>query len=414
MLPLTLVLGWLCVVVLVFVAWQGRLLRRLWREPILRHPVLVIESDDWGPGPDSDGEALRRVADVLGSHRDSSGRPATMTLGLLLAVPDTRRQKQHDTYRRALISDDRFRTILDAIQGGIATGVFSPQLHGMEHYWPDAIRSAARIRDDVREWLVQRGVPRTEDLPSPLQSRWIDASQLPSRALPNDAVAAAARQEVEAFAEVFGTLPHVVVPPTFVWTESVEAAWAANGVRFLVTPGMHYVGRDDEGKLVGRGECIWNGKIGPSGIAYLVRDDYFEPALGHDAKRALRALLTKARAGRPTLLETHRFNFTNVKVPLRRSLDELDRLLDLARQTVPDVRFMSTRELGDAIVRRDTRFVEITFVRRVRTWLVRAWQTPRLRKLAWGTGAVVPGFLLYWVIEAIPVGIQSSAPAEAA
>jgi hypothetical protein len=25
--------------------------RAAWREPVLRHPVLIIESDDWGPGP---------------------------------------------------------------------------------------------------------------------------------------------------------------------------------------------------------------------------------------------------------------------------------------------------------------------------------------------------------------------------
>jgi hypothetical protein len=400
MLPLTLVMAWLCIVALTFALWQGRLLRRLWREPMLRWPVVIIESDDWGPGPDSDAEALRRVADVLGRHRDGTGRLAVMTLGMLLAVPDGRRRDE-DVYRAALISDERFRSILDAVRDGVAAGVFSPQLHGMEHYWPDAIMAAARSRDDIRAWLAQDGVPRAEDLPSPLQSRWIDASQLPSRSLSEREVAFAVRQEVHAFTEVFGRTPDVVVPPTFVWTEHVEMAWAVNGVRFLVTPGTRHVARDGEGKLVGSGEHFHNGQVSRSGITYLVRDDYFEPALGHDAEWALTAIVKKTRAGRPALLETHRFNFTNVAVPLRRSLDALDHVLDALNRAIPYFRFVSTGELGVAMMCGDARLVEKNRVLRVRIWLARAWQVARLRKLAWGTGAIVPGLLLYWITVAL-------------
>lgn len=402
---LIVVLAWLCVVALIFALWQGRLLRRLWREPILRRPVVIIESDDWGPGPPGDAEALRRVADILGRHKDDKGRSATMTLGMLLAVPDTRRRDEKDGYQPALISDERFRGILDAVRSGIAAGVFSPQLHGMEHYWPDAIVKAARSQEDVRSWLMQDGIPRAEDLPSALQSRWTDASQLPSRPLPEDVIARAVRHEVAGFAEVFGA-PDVVVPPTFVWTESVETAWAVNGIRFLVTPGTRYVGRDAKGRLIGRGECFYSGETSPSGITYLVRDDYFEPALGHDAERALRAIRAKVRTGRPALLETHRFNFTGAKVPLQRSIEELDRLLDAARRAFPDLRFVSTRELGTAIVCRDADLVETAVIRRIRTWLVRGWQVPRLRKLAWSTGAIVPGALLYWI-----AGVGAAKPA---
>ena len=44
-------------------------------------------------------------------------------------------------------------------------------------------------------------------------------------------------QRSEAFAEVFGVTPEVVVPPTFVWTDAVESAWARAGARVVVTPG---------------------------------------------------------------------------------------------------------------------------------------------------------------------------------
>lgn len=392
-------LGWLVLLTLVFAGWQGRLLYRLWREPMLRYPVVIIESDDWGPGPSSDGDALQQIAAVLDRHRDGQGRCAVMTLGMVLAAPnpDSMTWTEDGRYAPAMISEPRFHPILAAIGRGVAAGAFAPQLHGMEHYWPGSLMIAARSRDDVRAWLTQNGVPRTEDLPSPLQSRWVDASVLPSQPLPDQEIAAAARGEAEEFARTFGAAARVVVPPTFVWTDAVEVAWARSGVEFIVTPGTRYLGRDAQGGMIGAGERFCNGQASASGVRYLVRDDYFEPALGHTAERALDALAAKSRAGRPTLLETHRFNFIGSKLPLQDALRELERLLEAVTRSFPGIRFLSTYELGVAFAGGDAGLVETSFMPRLRVWLARAWQIPRLRKLAIVTGAIVPAVLLHRV-----------------
>ncbi len=60
-----------------------------WREPVLRAPVLILESDDWGYGPVEQAQALRRIADVLVRFLDDAGRHPVMTLGVILAGPDT-------------------------------------------------------------------------------------------------------------------------------------------------------------------------------------------------------------------------------------------------------------------------------------------------------------------------------------
>ena len=65
-----------------------RTLLALWREPVLRQPVLIIESDDWGPAPVSDVHTLERLMQLLSRHRDHFGQPAVMTLGVVLAIPD--------------------------------------------------------------------------------------------------------------------------------------------------------------------------------------------------------------------------------------------------------------------------------------------------------------------------------------
>ena len=250
-------------------------------------------------------------------------------------------------------------------------------------------------QESVRAWLVQEGVPRNEDLPAALQSRWIDASTLPSRDLQREAVAAATAREVEAFRDVFGTSPSVVVPPTFVWTHATEAGWSSAGVRVVVTPGARYHARDRTGSLISAGEPLCNGEIGASGMVYVVRDDYFEPALGHKAGRAVAAIEAKTRVGRPTLLETHRFNFTGSSAQTDDALRETELLLRSVVERFPGIRFTSTAELASAMARADPDLIERSFPTRIRTWFARSIRIPRLRKLAWLSGAILPAWLIY-------------------
>ena len=397
---------WVVGLAVVFGCLHRATLRRLWREPVLRGPVLIIESDDWGPGPVADAGALQRLAQILGRHRDARGGPAVMTLGMLLAVPDTEKIRQAcgQIYFAASISESRFGHILAAIRRGADSGVFSAQLHGMEHYWPDAVMKAARDQKGVRGWLMQDGIPRNEDLPAGLQSRWIDASELPSGELPRKEVAAAARRETEAFRQIFGMEPIVAVPPTFVWNDMVEEAWSMGGVRVVVTPGTRFSGRDRAGRLCGGGAPLYNGETGPAGMVYVVRDDYFEPALGHRAERALAAIEVKARLGRPTLLETHRFNFTGPSEQKADALRETELLIRSAVERFPHIRFMSTAELAGAMIQSDAQLGERSLAPRVKVWLLRAAQIPRLRKLAWLSGAIFPAWLAYLVAAAISKG----------
>src|SRR5687768_8354717 len=76
-----------------------------WREPVLTAPVLIVESDDWGYGPVEQAERLREIAALLARHRDGTGAPAVMTLGVVLAGPDTGRigAEQCQRYYRSML-----------------------------------------------------------------------------------------------------------------------------------------------------------------------------------------------------------------------------------------------------------------------------------------------------------------------
>ncbi len=379
---------WLMIFLGVFLIYR-RDLAACWAEPMLTRPVLIFESDDWGPAGETHAERLRALSALMSRFHDCEGNHPVVTLGVVLAIADGQRIRADELrhYHRRLLNESEFAPIVDAMRQGVEAGTFALQLHGMEHYWPPAIMKLAKSNLQVRSWLTGTGIPNTEELSSPLQSRWTDASQLPSKAIAEGDVAAAVEEEVAAFASIFCRRPEVVVPPTFVWTDLVETAWAGQGLRVLVTPGQRYESRDRRGELGGAGRRLVNGQASPTGLTYLVRDDYFEPALGHTAAGAMCALDTKSRLGRPTLLEMHRFNFVRDPETADLVCREMGLLLEEAQTKYPGLVFMSTIQLASKLQSNASNLIETRFPNRLRIWLLRAAELPRLKKLACVMGA---------------------------
>ena len=364
-----------------------------WREPVFLHPVLVIESDDWGAGPLAQAEALTRLADTLQRIRDISGRPAVMTLGVILEVPDGPRIAANDCnkYHALPLTDPRFDTIRAAMQAGIAANVFVPQLHGQCHYWPPALMAAAQDTPAVRDWLTAPEPASSEDLPPPLQSRWIEASSLPSQPLPPAAIQQAIAIEATGYQALFGCAPQVAVATTFVWDDTVEAAWAQAGVETIISPGHRATCRDAAGQPGCVDATMLTGERSRAGQDYLVRDVYFEPALGHAPQRLADGLQTRTRQGRACLVETHRFNFLRT---LDASLAMFEAGLNAALEACTDVRFMSPHELARAIRDRDPAWIETRLKPRLAAWRARLDEIPRFRRLAQLTGLALPLTLL--------------------
>lgn len=340
---------WLAASLLMLLFRHGAVLRGLWREPVVDTPVLILESDDWGVGPKEDAVALTELAKLLSKVRDGRGRPAVMTLGVVLGEADGVAILAHDLkeYFRRDLRDSRYGRIVAAIKAGLHERVFALQRHGLEHYWPEALLAWARQDGAARDWLASAN-PRSEQLPSALQSRWVDASTLPSRSLDPQRIGDAMAAEAQLFKDVFGLAPVVAVPNTFVWSEGVEQAWAATGVQTVVTPGRRYEGRGSGGGLVPAGPIIRNGDPGAEGLIYVVRDIYFEPVRGHRAEDVWAALDLRVRLGRPALVETHRESYVARSGESARQ--ELARVLKGALDRHPDLRFMSTEELARELV----------------------------------------------------------------
>ncbi len=384
------VLAWLALAI-GLLAPHARVLRALWREPVLARPVVIVESDDWGPGPASDALMLRRIAEQLADIRDRDGRPALMTLGVVLGKPDGAAILEGDCqrYHRRLLGEEAYAPIVEAMREGCARGVFTLQRHGLEHCWPASLLERARADVELRRWLANPDA-RSESLPSALQSRWVDAAALPSSALPDAEIEAAIREEGEVFERIFGERPKVAVPNTFVWSAAVERAWAADGVRCVVTCGRQYEGRGEDGGLMPPARPLFNGQGGLGDICYVVRDVYFEPVRGHRAEQLWQGVAERTALGRPALIETHRESFIGARESAEQALAELVRALRGGVIRHPDVCFLSPVTLVDAFEMQGSQLLlqgvavrSIFFLRRllVTSALLRALKLSGLRFL---------------------------------
>jgi hypothetical protein len=315
-----------------------------------------------------------------------------LSLAVVLAVPDGRAIEAEGCYRRIDLDQPALSLVRDALRRGESEGLFSLQLHGLEHYWPSSLMDSHDAK--VSSWLRSHDPAMTEDLSPALQSRWIDAARLPSRPHGQEAIEEAVADEVQTYERVFGKAPTVAVPPTFVWTRAVERAWAAHGIECVVTPGRRYTARGADGASVPDRERFANGDV-CGRLTYLVRSDYFEPIKGRDAAYALSALRHAIDERRACVLENHRVNFCRDAAARRQSLAELDALVSGALRAVPDLRFLSSAALLRVVSERDPRWIATSWRERLPCWWRRLQSSGRLWKLLRLSGtATLVGLLL--------------------
>ena len=384
---------WPLIWLLVISIRYRELIAACWKEPVLKNPVLIFESDDWGPGVEDDALQLKSIADLLDKYKDGEDRQPVMTLGVVIAVPDSKKIKAADykSYYRETLADEKFVSILKAMFDGMGTGVFTAQLHGMEHYWPDNLIRALTTSDQLKSLLDSDTPLRTESLPDTLQSRWLETGFEGGHAPTTRDIARAVEEEVSAFTSLFGQVAKVIVPPTFVWSEQQELSWYSSGLKHLVTPGFIATGRDKHGVMGVSKKNIYNGMRAGSGLTYMVRNNYFEPALGHTVGQAMAALTENTLLGRPTLLETHRFNFCDDEAQSQCSLAKLEECLEQAQVDHPALRFISTSELGDMYLdpTSASSLIDLRVAKRLQVFIARVWACDVLKKWLYISGIFI-------------------------
>ncbi|MGD2118979.1 MAG: hypothetical protein PVG66_11510 [Chromatiales bacterium] len=342
-----LALFWLLVI---FALWlyKSKLLKKTWSEPYFKEAIVLIESDDWGPGGDFHAERLKRVGDVLSATTDSNGRPAVMTGNMVLRVPDLFRSShnpENGLISRSLLED--FPQLLEAFQHEMSRGVFVPQLHGLEHLHSDGLWQLTQSQDArIEQAASTENWWDWETLDSPLQGHYVDGTSLPTKAHPADTQFDLVQQATRLFTDTFGFHSQSTVAPCYLWVDDTEIAWAQQNIEVIQTAGYRCPGRRADASYIQDMPETRPGHRNQRGQIYLVRNAMYEPVDGRGADECIKQIDHAVLQASPASISTHRYNFTRSEQECQDSLTGLQQILQHCKQHYPNLRFVSSPELG--------------------------------------------------------------------
>jgi hypothetical protein len=348
-----------------------------------RDKIVVIESDDWGSLRMPSFEAFKRLEnlgldlrsadaerynlndnlasahdleclfEVLSKNRDRNHAPAVFTPACIVANPDFQKINEsgfsayfYEPFTETLKRFPGCESSFDLWKEGINKRLFVPQMHGREHLnitaWMKALQASdkntlAAFKENV--WgFVPEDFPRTD-----YQAAYLLGN--PDELKLQEEIV---QEGLKLFRNLFGYDAVYFVPPNGLINNKLNKSLFQNGIRF------RYVARIQRESL-GHGQSRkifhWLGEKDPSGIRYILRNCFFEP--GQAGKNRVDSCLHDVEVAfrwhKPAIICTHRANYTGTLNPANRDngLKQLDMLLSSIMKTWPDVRFMTTAELGE-------------------------------------------------------------------
>jgi hypothetical protein len=352
--------------------------------------IVVIESDDWGSTripsggvldqltgygirPCDEDEArylhndhlaserdLSLLFEVLGSARDSHGRPAVFTALTIVANPDFERIRDH--HFRSYFYEP-FTDTLKGLPGhegsfelwkkGMSERLFVPQFHGREHL-------------NVRVWLkaLQQGHPDTI-FAFDHQVYGFTPREPVSRVYYPDAFDFEKTEELDyqktviiegldLFEKLFGTRARFFVPTGGPFNNFLGGVLFDGGIQYI---GVSKIQIEPLGDGRVRKRFHYLGQQTRSGQTCLTRNCYFEPSSGLKSdwvSSCLDDIAVAFKWRKPAVISSHRVNYIGSIHPGNRDsgLRQLARLLKQICRCWPDVEFMSSDELGELIRKR--------------------------------------------------------------
>jgi hypothetical protein len=353
-----------------------------WRS---KRQLVVIESDDWGslrmpsrevlkelqknsyinvsdPYNENDNleseEDLQALFGILRKYKDKNGNHPVITANCVQANPDFCKIKKHNFQKYFYEPLEKtFKThgklsSLNLWHEGLKEGIFYPQFHGREHLnvplWMEKLQDR---HPGVRE-AFDMGVfgPSFKNLglrKNNFQAAW--DFYTPEQ---EESIAQTIKEGLNLFEKRFGFKSKSLIAPSYTWSKSQEAIFAAGGVRYLQTIRMNKIPK--EGEIKYKRALRFTGKKTSQGLINLVRIAFFEPTIFNHQKQVeevLRRVKIAFRCGKPAIISSHRLNFIGSLVPENRTktLQQFDVLLRTLIKEWPDVEFLSSEKLGEIV-----------------------------------------------------------------
>jgi len=348
--------------------------------------IVVFESDDWGsirmPSKESfirlsesgidlnkgdserynkydslaSAEDLAALFEVLSFFKGSDSKNPVFTAVSVVANPNFDKIKAADyqqyyyepftdTLRRYNKEDS-----IDLWKEGIKSHLFIPQFHGREHLNVAAWMRALQRNDynaitgfNEGFWGFRNQTQSGINFQSAFDLEKPDDINLQSEII---------EEGLQLFTRLHGFKACFFVPPNGPFNESLIAAIAQNGIRFLSTSKIHHEPLGNGKKHV---KLHYLGQRHVSGIHYLTRNASFEPSLNKRdwVDSCLNDINLAFKCNKPAVLSTHRVNYIGVLDPANRDhgLQQLKKLLTTITNKWQEVVFLTSDELGSMITK---------------------------------------------------------------
>lgn len=351
-----------------------------------RRKLLVIESDDWGalrmPSRQAWGrlraagirvdrsrydsldclenrEDFQSLMNVIDSHRDASGRPATFTFNTVMGNPDFEsierdgfeqfhHQHLFDSYRHyhgEELQPEWFEAM--------ARRLIQPQFHAREHLnvplWMHDLKSG---HAEARLAFSESFYGLTTQTASERQVNYLAAFWTESTS-ELESTRDRLQDGLRMFHETFGFHSKTFIACNYILPEEAEPLLERAGVHLLQGQRGQFV-PSAEGSS-GRIRRTFTGQRTKTGLLRSVRNVMFEPFESDSidwVNAALRQISQSFALNRPAIISSHRVNYTGglSRSHRDRSLRMLDTLLYRVRSRWPQVEFISSDQLLDEMM----------------------------------------------------------------
>jgi hypothetical protein len=350
--------------------------------------IVVFESDDWGSSRMPDQATFKRLASslpqlskdhyanfdciantedfeqlfaVLEKYKDGKNNHPVITANAIMANPDFKKiaesgfnEYHYEPFYKTIQALPDGNNILECWNYGISKNIFIPQLHGREHLlvpvWMYELKAGNKaLLSAFKEGVY--GGPCTSAVYSKRNN--LQAAFDYSKINGNDNWhKKAILESSRIFNEYFGFQSKSFIAPAYIWNRQIESTLAQEGIQYIQGLPIQYEPGFDGRKYNKR--FHFTGQKNSYGQFYIVRNAFFEPSSNatYDWFNDCLGRVEKAFANKcPAIVGIHRVNFIGSLVESNRriNIELFDKLLAAIITKWPDVEFMSTDQLGDAI-----------------------------------------------------------------
>lgn len=353
-----------------------RLRNVLWRpkkapaHPALRfdRPLVLFQSDDWGRAGirDRDGwdelravglnlgenlydfysletaEDLHALGEILGKHRDSTGRKPSMVMNFIVANVDFdhcfepgQKQIPLRPLTEGLPGSWHRPQLLEAYQQGIRERVFYPALHGLTHFCERAVvreLDAGGERSQLVQRLWRAQTPYIHwRMPWIGYEYWDPEMRRARRFLSADDQQAAIKRAAGIFRDLFTSGPFSACAPGYRANADSRLSWFENGVR---------VAQNGPGERRGP-------YLDENGMLFTFRTVEMEPAIERcDLERLVSQAEGCFASGLPAVISVHAINFHSTIQDFRTpTLKLMDEFLTVLERKWPDLLYIHDGDL---------------------------------------------------------------------